>query len=51
MNFSKKQNNIINDILSESGNKRKRIIGAAGSGKTTVLVECAKKLIEQTKSV
>lgn len=51
MNFSKKQNNIINDILSESGTKRKRILGAAGSGKTTVLVECAKKIIEQKKSV
>lgn len=51
MNFSKKQQAIIKDILSSTGTKRKRILGAAGTGKTLIIAHCSKELAKQGKKV
>ena len=49
--LSKHQKELVKDILSDKSTKRKRILGNAGSGKTTIIAICADKLINRGKTV
>lgn len=43
--LSRNQKELVKDILSDKSTKRKRILGNAGSGKTTIIAICASKLV------
>ena len=49
--LSKHQKELVKDILSDKSTKRKRVLGNAGSGKTTIIAICARELIKSGKSV
>ena len=49
--FSNKQKDLIKEILSKKSTKRKRILGNAGSGKTTIIAYCASNLLREGKKV
>lgn len=51
MKYSEKQKRIINDILDDSKTKRKRILGASGTGKSLIIAYCAKILAQQDKKI
>ena len=50
-NFSNRQKDLVRDILSDKSTKRKRVLGNAGSGKTTIITYCASKLLSEGKTV
>lgn len=49
--LSRNQKELVKDILSDKSTKRKRILGNAGSGKTTIIAICASKLVNSGKTV
>ena len=49
--LSKNQKELVRDILSDNNTRRKRILGSAGSGKTTIIAICANKLVKNGKDV
>lgn len=49
--LSKNQKELVKDILSDKSTRRKRVLGNAGSGKTTIIAICANKLAQEGKKV
>ena len=49
--LSKHQKDLVKDILSDKSTRRKRVLGNAGSGKTTIIAICATQLMNTGKAV
>lgn len=49
--LSRHQRDVVKDILSDDSTKRKRILGNAGSGKTSIMLLCAERLAIEGKKI